>query len=374
MRPAWVEIDLKAIEHNVSVIRALTKPGTLFMAVVKANGYGHGASQTTRAALAAGADRLGVSLLDEAMQLKNSGINAPIHILSETPPEPADSRCIATNGFVATVCREETARALAAAGKELDKPVKVHVKVDTGMNRIGLHWNPDFVAGYIKVIKDMPGLNIEGIFTHLATADDPASDFKRIQLDRFIKVLDTLRAQGICPPVKHTANSAAIIDFPESHLDMVRAGNAIYGLDPSPAFAGRIDLIPSLSLKAKVSFVKDVQAGEGVSYGLKYTTDKPRRLATLPLGYADGYSRRLSGRAEVIIHGRKAPVIGTICMDMFLVDVTGIPDVYEGTEAVLIGSDGGESITAGDVAAHLGTINYEVVCMISARVPRIYLT
>lgn len=374
MRPAWVEIDLKAIEHNVSAVRALTKSGTLFMAVVKANGYGHGASQIARAALAAGADRLGVSLLDEAMQLRNSGIGAPIHILSETPPEPADSSCIATNGFIATVCREETARALAAAGTEFGKPVKVHVKVDTGMNRIGLNWDPDSVGTYIKAIRDLPGLNVEGVFTHFATADDPASDFRKTQLDRFNKVLDTLREKGICPPVKHAANSAAIIDFPESHLDMVRAGNAIYGLDPSPAFAGRINLIPSLSLKAKVSFVKDVPAGEGVSYGLKYTTDKPRRLATLPLGYADGYSRRLSGRAEVIVNGRKAPVTGTICMDMFLVDVTGIPDVYEGTEAVLIGSSDKESITADNVAACLGTINYEVVCMISARVPRIYLT
>lgn len=374
MRPVWAEIDLKAIEHNVGAVRALTKSGTLFMAVVKANGYGHGASQAARAAQSAGADRLGVSLLDEAMQLKNSGISAPIHILSETPPEPADCRCIAENGFIATVCREETARALAAAGTELGKPVKVHVKVDTGMNRIGLNWDPDSVTAYIKTIKDLPGLNVEGVFTHFATADDPASDFKKTQLDRFNKVLDMLREKGICPPVKHAANSAAIIDFPESHLDMVRAGNAIYGLDPSPAFAGRIDLIPSLSWKAKVSFVKDVPAGEGISYGLKYTTDKPRRLATLPLGYADGYSRRLSGRAEVIINGRKAPVLGTICMDMFLVDVTGIPDVYEGTEAVLIGSDDKESITADDVAACLGTINYEVVCMISDRVPRIYLT
>jgi alanine racemase len=374
MRPVWAEIDLTAITHNTGVLKGLLHPDTMFMAVVKANGYGHGANRVAEAALAAGADRLGVATVEEAAQLMAAGFDAPIHILSEAPANPADSAIIAENGFIATVCRKQTADALSQAAEDVGQEVLVHVKLDTGMNRLGLKDDLETVAEFLRYLGRLPGIKAEGVFTHFATADDPKSDFSRRQLNRFTAVTGGLDKQGLCPPIKHAANSAAIINFPESHLDMVRAGIALYGLNPSPSFAGRADIRPALSLKAGVSFVKDVPAGEGVSYGLTYTTTRDSRIATLPLGYADGYSRLLSNMTDVLISGKKAPNVGTICMDQFMIDVTGISGVEPGTEVVLIGHDGGQSITADDIAARMGTINYEIVCMISDRVPRIYVT
>ena len=374
MRPVWAEIDLTAITHNTGILKGLISPDTLLMAVVKANGYGHGAGRVAEAALAAGADCLGVATVEEAGQLSQAGVDAPIHILSEAPVNPADSAIIAANGFIATVCRRETADALSQAAEDAGREVVVHVKIDTGMNRLGLKGDPAAVAEFFKHLEHLPGIKTEGIFTHFAKADDPDSDFSRLQLNRFLEITEELAKQGLCPKIKHAANSAAIIDFPESHLDMARAGIAIYGLNPSPAFAGRADIRPALSLKARISFVKDVPAGEGISYGLTYTTQRESRIATLPLGYADGYSRLLSNKTDVLVNGRKARNVGTICMDQLMVDVTGLEGVETGTEAVLIGLDGGESITADEIAARLGTINYEVVCMINARVPRVYLT
>ncbi len=374
MRQAWAEIDLTAITHNVRTLKGLTKHGTLFMAVVKANGYGHGAVRVAEASLAAGADRLGVATVEEALQLVAAGVDAPIHILSEAPPNPSDSLAIAENDLITTVCREETAQGLSAAAAEAGKTIRVHVKVDTGMNRLGLRSDPSSVISFVERLHSLEGIEVEGIFTHFATADDPADDFMKTQLVRFRAVLAALETRNICPPIRHAANSAAIIRDPESHLDMVRAGIAVYGLDPSPASPKQADIKAALSLKTRVSFVKDVPAGEGISYGLTYKTLKPSRIATLPLGYADGYSRMLSNKTDVLINGQAAANTGTICMDQFMVDVTEIPGVEVGIEAVLIGSSGDATITADDIAARLDTINYEVVCMISARVPRVYLT
>ncbi len=374
MRPVWAEIDLTAITHNTKVLKGHVSPKTMFMAVVKANGYGHGAYRVAEAALAAGADRLGVATVEEAAQLMAAGIDAPIHVLSEAPPDPEDSGTIAENGFIATVCRPETANSLSRAAEDIGQDVVVHVKIDTGMNRLGLRDEPAAVIAFLEHLHRLPGIKPEGLFTHFAAADDPASDFTARQLDRFMSVVGELNKRDLCPPIKHAANSAAIIGFPESHLDMVRAGIAMYGLDPSPAFAGRADIKPALSLKARISFVKDVPAGEGISYGLTYKTSRDSRIATLPLGYADGYSRLLSNKTDVLVKGKKAINTGTICMDQFMVDVTEVPGAEPGSEAVLIGRDGGLSITADEIASRLGTINYEVVCMISARVPRVYLT
>lgn len=374
MRPVWAEIDLTAIIHNTRILKGLVTPGTLLMAVVKANGYGHGACRVAEAALAAGADRLGVATVEEAGQLISAGIDTPIHILSEAPPNLADNAVIAENGLIATVCRRETADMLSQAAEVAEQEVVIHVKVDTGMNRLGLKDDPAAVAGFFEYLRTLHGIKAEGIFTHFANADNPDSDFPAVQLQRFMAVVAELEKQNLCPPIRHAANSAAIIGFPESHLDMVRAGIAIYGLNPSPAFAGRADIRPALSLKARVSFVKDVPAGEGISYGPTYKTKRDSRIATLPLGYADGYSRLLSNKTDVLISGVKAPNTGTICMDQFMVDVTGIPSVEPDTEVVLIGESGNISITADDVASRLDTINYEVVCMINARVPRVYLT
>lgn len=373
MRPVWAEIDLTAISRNVTTLKGLTKQGTLFMAVVKANGYGHGAARVADAAMAAGADRLGVATVEEAVQLREAGITAPIHILSEAPVNPGDSALVAENDLIATVCREETAAALAQAALKQDTVVKVHVKVDTGMNRLGLPADPEVVADFIERLR-RPGLAVEGAFTHFATADDPKSDFTARQLELFNAVIRHLDELGLKPAICHAANSAAIISYPDAHLDMVRAGIAIYGLSPSAALAGAARLVPALSLKAKISQVKDVPIGEGISYGLTYTTARASRIATLPLGYADGYSRLLSNTTEVIVNGRMAANTGTICMDQFMVDVTDIPDIMPGTVCTLIGADGEASISADDIARRLGTINYEVVCMINARVPRVFLT
>jgi alanine racemase len=342
------------------------------MAVVKANAYGHGAARIAETALAAGANRLGVATVEEAMQLTCSGIEAPIHILSEAPPNPGDSAAIVENGYVATVCRRETAESLAAAARDAKSRVKVHVKVDTGMNRLGLPADPETVASFMVMLNESEYLDAEGIFTHFATSDDPESPFPSTQLARFGDVLAVLKEQNLCPPIRHAANSAAIIGFPESHLDMVRAGIAMYGLRPSLAMAGRADLRPALALKAKVSFVKEVQPGEGVSYGLTFRPSAQTVIATLPLGYADGYSRLLSNKTNVLINGMSAPNAGTICMDQFMVDATGIAGVEPGSVCTLIGEDGGAAITADMLAERLGTINYEIVCMISSRVPRVY--
>jgi alanine racemase len=374
MRPVWAEIDLTAISHNIGVLRRLARPGALFMAVVKANAYGHGAIPVAQEAIAAGADRLGVATIEEAVQLAQAGITVPIQILSEIPADTADLCAALDHGFILTVCRRETATALSKSAVASGKIAKTHVKVDTGMNRLGISADPTDAVEFVKDLLALPSLDVEGIFTHFATADDPESDFSRTQLTRFTKVLDALGEQGICPPVRHAANSAAIIDFPESHLDMVRAGIAVYGLNPSAAFAGRADLKPSLSLKTKVTFVKDVPAGEGISYGLTYMTVRPGKIATLPLGYADGYSRMLSNKTAVLINGTRAPNVGTICMDQFMVDVSDIQGVEPGAETVLIGQQGQARITADDIAAALGTINYEVVCLIGARVPRVYIS
>lgn len=374
MRPVWAEIDLTAISHNVNVLRGLTRPGALFMAVVKANAYGHGAIPVAQECVAAGADRLGVATIEEAMQLARAGLGVPIHILTEIPSDPSDLCAALEHGFVMTICRRESAAALSAAAAGTGKRARVHVKVDTGMNRLGIPADPESAADFIRYLLGLPQLDVEGIFTHFATADDPASDFAAVQLARFNGVLEALGEQGICPPVRHAANSAAIIGFPESHLDMVRAGISLYGLPPSPPMAGSADLAPALSLKARITFVKDVAAGEGISYGLTYRPAEPARIATLPLGYADGYSRILSNKTRVIVNGAIAANTGTICMDQFMVDVTGISDVEAGTEVVLIGKQGEAEITADEVADRLGTINYEVVCMIGARVPRVYLS
>lgn len=374
MRPVWAEIDLTAIKHNVETLRGLTKPGAMFMAVVKANGYGHGAIQVAEAAIAAGADRLGVATIEEAMQLSDSGLLVPIHILTEIPSSRGELCAAINRGFILTICREASAKALSDAAIETGKVAKVHVKVDTGMNRLGISCNPDTSVVFIEYLLSLGNIDIEGIFSHFATADDPASDFPRIQMERFNNVLNELAVKKICPPVRHAANSAAIIAFPDSHLDMVRAGIAMYGLNPSPAMAGSADIKTALSLKARVSFVKDVPAGQGISYGLTYTTERDSRIATLPLGYADGYSRVLSNKVEVLIKGKRAMNTGTICMDQFMADVTDIKGIEAGDECVLIGRSGTDVITADDIAAKLGTINYEVVCAINSRVPRVYLT
>lgn len=369
MRPAWADVDLGAVEHNVGAIRNVIGTSRL-CAVVKADGYGHGAVPVARAAIAGGADLLAVALATEGAELRAAGIGGPVLVLSQAAPDELVE--LVANDLDATVYTAAGVTELAAAvrAKRSPGPQNVHLKVDTGMHRVGAQ--PDEVVELAQAVVDAPGLRLASVFTHCAVADEPDSSFTAEQVSRYEKVLDELSHAGIPVPVRHAANTAGAIAHPEARFDMVRCGIGIYGLPPSPALAGRLDLRPAMSLKASVSHVKRVAAGEGLSYGLRYRTTSECTVATVPLGYADGVKRRLSQvGGEILIHGRRLPIAGTITMDQLLVDCGDLP-VQVGDEAVLIGRQGGEAITADDWAELLGTINYEVVCGVSPRVPRRY--
>ncbi|MDI6800229.1 MAG: alanine racemase [Actinomycetota bacterium] len=367
IRPAYAEIDLGAIRNNVSSLKSRLGPNVKFMAVVKADAYGHGDIEVSMAALEGGADRLGVALIEEAVKLKRASIAAPIHILSDIPPYAAEEAV--ENDLVLTVSLIGAARAIWAAAEKLGKRAKVHVKLDTGMNRIGV--DPARAKGFIEELSALSALEIEGIFTHFATAGEDDA-FMGEQLKKFEDLIRELEVAGITIPIKHAANSAATILEPKSHLDMVRCGISVYGLHPAESTKGVIDLNPALSLKAMISSVKTIEAGEGVSYGLTFKAKKRSNIATIPLGYADGYSRNLSNLGSVLIDGERFSVAGNVCMDQFMVDIEE-RDFKVGDEVVLIGASGPERISADEIASLLSTINYEIVCMISGRIPRVYI-
>ncbi|RJQ28947.1 MAG: alanine racemase [Peptococcaceae bacterium] len=369
--PVWAEIDLSAITHNAREIRRVAGTAIRIMAVVKADAYGHGAVEVSKAALAGGADWLGVARLAEGVALRAAGLDAPVLVLGYTPPE--HSAEVIRYGLSQTVYTGEAASSLAAAAVREGKRARAHVKVDTGMGRVGWPAEPP-AAREILSVASLPGLEIEGIFTHFATADSKDKTYAAEQLDRFLEVIEVLRKNGLEIPFKHAANSAALLEMPESRLDMVRPGIIIYGLFPSAEVDRTlINLRPAMSLKTRVAYVKSVPAGFKVSYGCTFISGRPTTIATLPLGYADGYSRLLSAKGEVLVHGRRAPVAGRVCMDYLMVDAGHIPGVAIGDEAVLFGRQGDEEIAVDEVAGWLGTINYEVVCMVSHRVPRIFL-
>lgn len=366
-RPVWAEINLAAIKRNVKAIKAGLRPGVRFCAVVKADAYGHGAIAVSRAVLAAGADRLAVAILNEAIELRQAGFLVPILILGYTPPPQA--RTIAAYDITQTVFSLEDARALAAAGREAGKKVKVHLKIDTGMGRIGVL--PAEAGDFAAAVAAMPGVEVEGVFSHFATADEADKAYAREQYVRFEEALARISAKGISIPVRHIANSAATLEMPETHLDMVRPGIILYGLWPSAQVERHITLTPAMQLKAQVAHVKNVATGTSISYGRAYTAATERVIATLPLGYADGWTRQLSGRTSALIHGCRAPLVGKICMDQCMADVSDIPEVRPGDTAILFGPP---ELPADEVAGILGTINYELVCMVGKRVPRTYLS
>ena len=377
----WAEVDLAAIAHNLKELSA-SSPGAGLMAVVKADAYGHGAVAVARKALSSGAHSLGVARLDEALVLREAGISAPILIFGYTHPEHAET--LAVHGITQTVysrrIAEEMSRRLAASGRT----VAVHVKIDTGMGRLGLVPDAllagarDLAADHdalsdVRAIAGLPGLSLEGIMTHLACADCADQTHARTQLSTFRSFLEALDLPGSPPLVRHAANSAAIIDLPEAHLDMVRAGIALYGLLPSGEMRmGDVRLRPAMALKTRVTYLKRVPAGFTVSYGATFVTRAPTTIAAISAGYADGYDRRLSSRGHVLIRGKRAPIAGRVCMDQTLVDVGNIPDVALDDEVVLMGSQGEDAITAEEIAETLSSINYEVVSTIMHRVPRIY--
>lgn len=371
LRPAWAEVDLSAIAHNFREIRRITKPGTKIMAVVKANAYGHGAPEVSKTVLQEGADWLGVAILNEARELRNAGITAPVLILGYTPPEQLPG--VVELGVSQTVYSWETAKILSDAAQSLHKTAKIHIKIDTGMTRLGFA-PTDESADIIARIHQLPNMKIEGIWTHFAVADITDKEFSRTQFTRFAGFIENLERLGVHIPLKHACNSAGIIDLPDFHMDLVRPGISLYGLYPSDEVdKSKIQLRPAMSLKARLAYVKPVTAGATVSYGRTFTVEKDTVIATIPVGYADGYTRLLSNKAQVLIRGRRAPVAGRVCMDQFMADVGHIGGVACGDEVVLIGRQGDEEITADELAGLLGTINYEITCMIGARVPRIYI-
>jgi alanine racemase len=364
-RPAWAEIDLGAIGHNVGVLRRAAAPAAVW-AVVKADGYGHGAVAVARAALEAGAEGLCVALVEEAAALRRAGLDAPILVLAEPPPHQYGE--VVRTQARAVVYSERAIEGLAAART----PVRVHLKVDTGMHRVGAT-SADAIA-LARRIAARPSLVLDGVMTHLAVADEPDDPYTDRQLDAFDAVLSALRAEGIEPPFVHAANSAAGLAHPRARHAFVRAGIAVYGIVPGPGVAHlSTELRPALSLRARVSFVKRVAAGERISYGLRHRFAADTTVATLPLGYADGVPRRLSATGgAVLIGGRRRPIVGVVTMDQLMVDC-GDDVVAPGDEAVLIGSQDAETVTATEWATRLDTIAYEVTCGISARVPRVYV-
>lgn len=365
-RPTWLEVDLEAIAHNVRRVVEMVGPKVAVLAVLKADGYGHGMVRVARTALNNGARYLGVAGVNEGAALRKAGITAPVLVLGFTPAWQA--RELVLSDLAATVFNLDVARALSRAGRELDRQVRIHIKVDTGMGRLGLL--PGEVLPAVTALQQIPGLVLEGIFTHFSVADtDP--DYTRRQLATFKQALDALAAAGIVFPLVHAANSAAILTLPETHFAMVRLGIAMYGLHPAPQIRLPVDFRPALSFKTQIAQVKLLPAGSYVGYGNSYQTVGPQRIAVIPVGYADGFRRAPRHWGEVLVRGQRAPLVGRVCMDQAMIDVTAIPGVRQGDEVVLIGEQGTERLTAEEVADRLGTVNYEVVSEILARVPRV---
>ncbi len=367
-RPTWIEVDLEAIAHNCARIKALVGPDVAVMAVLKANAYGHGLVPVARTVLRHGATMLGVAALNEAEALRQADIAAPIMILGYTPAWQA--RTVARLGLTAAVYSLDVAHALSRAGAALHRPVKAHVKVDSGMGRLGLL--PDQVLDFLQATRDLPGLEVEGIFTHFATADEADQTQARRQLATFQAVLRQAQVAGFTFRHVHAANSAATLRWPEAHFTMVRPGLALYGLHPSDVVRLPPDFRPALRFKTRVAQVKELPPGHCVSYGCTFWTERPTTVAVLPVGYADGFRRAPANWGQVLIRGQRVPLIGRVCMDQCMADVTDVPGVRQGDEAVLIGAQGPACITAEEVAACLGTINYEVVSGLLVRVPRVY--
>ncbi|MFW6264742.1 MAG: alanine racemase [Bacillota bacterium] len=367
-RPVWAEINLNNLKHNLHQIKEKLDPKTVIMAVVKADAYGHGVIPVSKALIEEGVDRLAVALPEEGRELRKAGFKLPIHVLGELLP--AQYKIILEYDLIPTIARNDSLEAINDLAGEKGLRKKIHIKIDTGMGRIGLQVNQ--ALDFISEAYNLKNIEIEGIMTHFATADEEDKEYSFWQWERFTYVLKELEKLNIDIPYKHASNSAAIIELSNFQLNMVRPGIALYGL-PAAEHLESIELKPVLSWKARIDFIKEVPRGTAISYGATYRTEKKSLIATVPLGYADGYSRLLSNKGYVIINGQKAPIRGRICMDQFMIDLSGIDNVSVGDELVLIGTQGNEEITASDLAKMAETINYEILCNISSRVPRKYI-
>ena len=369
LRSTYAEISLGNIAHNISLIRSRLKPGTKYLAVVKANAYGHGMEQVVRRALEAGADYIGVAFAEEGFRLRRAGIMANILLLGATDEAHMDA--VIADELIVTVFAPETLLQLQAHAAALNRAVRVHCKVDTGMNRIGFVSEADF-ANALDVLKRCPNVVLDGLFTHFAVSERPDPSFTLRQAARFARYARISHERGFTP-ILHAANSAAAIHLPETQFDMVRGGIAMYGCHPIGHAVEGIDLRPAMCWHTALTYVKTVPANEGISYGLKYVTGRETRVGTLAVGYGDGYKRCLSGMAEVLVRGKRVPQVGTICMDQMMIDLSNVPDARADDDVVLLGRQGAEEITADELADKAGTISYEILLSVSERVPRIYV-
>lgn len=369
-RPTWAEISFDALHHNIQQFRKAIPGHIKIMAVLKADAYGHGAVPIAREAIRCGVDYLSVAFLDEALQLRQAGIQAPILVLGYTAPEAV--ALAYQHDITLTIYSEEVLEALASLVPN-KKQAKVHIKIDTGMGRIGIA--DEYAAiNYINKALQIPHVKVEGLYTHFACADEKDKTYTYEQYQRFENILNHFRAQNIHFSCNHTGNSAIAIDLPNYSCDMVRLGISMYGLYPSfEVQRNRLSLKPVMSLKTQVVWVKTLPPGSGISYGAVYKTKDYEQIATLPIGYADGYTRMLTGKAEVLIKGKRVPVVGRICMDQCMINTTGISDVVIGDEVVLFGEQRGNKLLVDELAQALGTINYEIICMVERRVPRLYM-
>lgn len=365
------DVDLNAIRHNLTEIKSKFDSNTKLMVIIKADAYGHGAVPLARAMEGSSlVDYYGVAIIEEAVELREAGIKKPILILGYTPKEQYD--LVIQYDVTQTVFQYEMAQALSEEAGRQNKTAKLHIKVDTGMNRIGYSDREESIAEILK-IAELPNLEIEGIFSHYACADEEDKTSALRQLERYQHFVEALEKNNLHIPLKHIANSAGCIQIPEKLCNMIRCGIATYGIYPSEEVDhGFIKLKPAMELKTHVIYVKDVPPGEGISYGSTYVTKKKSRIATIPVGYADGYSRNLSNCGKVIIHGQYAPVVGRICMDQFMVDVTDIEDVKQGDRVTLLGRDGDAFISAEELSRWSHSFPYELVCTVGKRIPRVY--
>jgi len=353
----WTEVNLDAIAQNVKNIKKLIGKKKELMAVVKGNAYGHDILEISSVVLENGATRLAVARLEEAIFLRKAGITVPILVLGLTLKPQAES--LVSYDITPTVCEFEMIEKLSESAVQMNKMTKIHLKVDTGMGRIGIF--PDDVLKFIKRIKALKKVEIEGIFTHFSVADEKDKFYTEEQFRKFIEILTILEKEGIKIPIKHVGNSATLLDLPHMWLDMVRPGLAIYGLYPSKEVKKTINLIPAQQFKTKIVFIKELPRGESISYGRTYITKRRMRVASLPVGYADGYNRLLSNQGEVLVRGQRVPIIGRVCMDQCMIDVTNLTQVEIGDEVVLWGRQGEEMITVEEIAQKIRTINYEIV-------------
>lgn len=372
-RATRAEIDLKAFRHNFQNLRCHLSPRVRIMAVIKADAYGHGALPCARVAVECGADYLGAGVIDEGIELRKSGLDVPILILSSIFPDEAED--LVRHDLATIVCSLPLAQTLSKIAEKQNKTASLHIKVDTGMNRLGVL--PENLPELLNQIRKLPNLEIEGISTHFSSADDEVLSITQAQLKKFQSTLACLKQDD--RPLIHCSNTSALFKFPKSHFDMVRPGLILYGALPSPSLQAILSqkenlsqFQPVMQWKSQVILVKSITKGQPISYSGSFTTQRDSLIATLPIGYADGLHRNLSNKMDVLIRGKRAPQIGNICMDMTLIDVTEIQDVQTGDDVVLFGKQEGQTITVDEMATKGGTISYEILCNVGKRVPRIY--